>query len=67
MTGTAQADVAALLQQQQAEILDDWVKAQLTDPLTLKHEDDEPQQVTGWDEIAKVIEELGRKGLQIQR
>ena len=43
------------------------LRAQLTDPLTLVHEKSEPHAIKGWDEIASVIEELGRKGLQIQR
>ncbi|MGE3458939.1 MAG: DNA gyrase subunit B, partial [Kofleriaceae bacterium] len=43
------------------------LKALLADPLTLTHEDGDPREVKGWDEIATVIEELGRKGLQIQR
>jgi DNA gyrase subunit B len=39
----------------------------LTEPLALVHERGEPKPVANWDEIATVIEELGRKGLQIQR
>jgi DNA gyrase subunit B len=37
------------------------------DQVTLTHAADDPRELTGWDEIATVIEELGRKGLQIQR
>jgi DNA gyrase subunit B len=43
------------------------LRATLTEPITLAFGDDNPREVTGWDEIATVIEELGRKGLQIQR
>ncbi|MGE0867746.1 MAG: DNA topoisomerase (ATP-hydrolyzing) subunit B [Kofleriaceae bacterium] len=43
------------------------LKASLGDPLTLTHEGGDPREVKGWDEIATIIEELGRKGLQIQR
>jgi DNA gyrase subunit B len=39
----------------------------LSEPLTLQHADDEVRAITGWESIAQVIEELGRKGLQIQR
>ncbi len=42
-------------------------RTQLALPLTLKHEKDEPLVIGGWDEIATIIENLGRKGLQIQR
>jgi DNA gyrase subunit B len=43
------------------------LRATLTEPISLRHDDDEPQPIGNWDEIATVIEELGRKGLQIQR
>ena len=43
------------------------LKGKLVEPLRLAHAGDEPQVVQGWDEIAALIEELGRKGLQIQR
>jgi DNA gyrase subunit B len=43
------------------------LRAQLTEPLVLSHDKDEPREIKGWDEIATVIEELGRKGLGIQR
>ena len=43
------------------------LRAQLVDPLTIKHEDDDAIEIKGWDEIATVLDELGRKGLQIQR
>ena len=43
------------------------LRAQLTEPLVLTHDKDEPREIKGWDEIASVIEELGRKGLGIQR
>jgi DNA gyrase subunit B len=43
------------------------LRSTLTEPISLKHGDDEIRQVAGWDDIATVIEELGRKGLQIQR
>ena len=39
----------------------------LAGPLSLTHEKDDPREIGGWDEIATVIEEHGRKGLQIQR
>jgi DNA gyrase subunit B len=37
------------------------------DKVTLTHAADDPRELAGWDEISTVIEELGRKGLQIQR
>jgi DNA gyrase subunit B len=43
------------------------LKATLTEPISLQHQDDDPHAIGNWDEIATVIEELGRKGLQIQR
>jgi DNA gyrase subunit B len=43
------------------------LKTALPEPITMAHEKDEPEEVKGWDEIAAKIEELGRKGLQIQR
>ncbi|MBA3452715.1 MAG: DNA gyrase subunit B, partial [Deltaproteobacteria bacterium] len=43
------------------------LRAQLTEPLVLTHDKDDPREIKGWDEIATVIEELGRKGLGIQR
>jgi DNA gyrase subunit B len=43
------------------------LRAQLTEPLVLSHDKDDPREIKGWDEIATVIEELGRKGLGIQR
>ena len=43
------------------------LRGQLTEPLTLVHDKDAPREIKGWDEIASVIEELGRKGLGIQR
>jgi DNA gyrase subunit B len=42
------------------------LKSKLVEPLRLAH-GDESQEVKGWDEISSMIEELGRKGLQIQR
>ncbi|HEX8110829.1 MAG TPA: toprim domain-containing protein, partial [Kofleriaceae bacterium] len=43
------------------------LKATLTEPLSIQHEEGEARAIESWDEIATVIEELGRKGLQIQR
>jgi DNA gyrase subunit B len=43
------------------------LRTTLSDPLSLQHHNDEPRPIGNWDEIATVIEELGRKGLQIQR
>jgi DNA gyrase subunit B len=43
------------------------LKTQLVAPLSLVHEKDPPREIQGWDEIASVVEEHGRKGLQIQR
>jgi DNA gyrase subunit B len=43
------------------------LKATLTAPLSLQHQSDAPRAIENWDEIATVIEDLGRKGLQIQR
>jgi DNA gyrase subunit B len=52
----------AELRRASAELL-----ATLTEPLSLQHQDGEARPIENWDEIATVIEELGRKGLQIQR
>ena len=43
------------------------LRAMLTEPITLRHGDDDPIEMKGFDEIATMIEDLGRKGLQIQR
>jgi DNA gyrase subunit B len=43
------------------------LRSNLMQPLTLVHADEEPREVTAWDEIHTIIDELGRKGLQIQR
>ena len=43
------------------------LKSTLTEPLSLQHDDDDAREIRNWEEIATVIEELGRKGLQIQR
>jgi DNA gyrase subunit B len=43
------------------------LKTSLPEPIKISHDGDEPEEMKGWDEIAAKIEELGRKGLQIQR
>jgi DNA gyrase subunit B len=43
------------------------LRAMLAAPLALTFNTSEPQPIASWDEIATVVEELGRKGLQIQR
>ena len=43
------------------------LRSTLTEPLSLQHEDDDARAIRNWEEIATVIEDLGRKGLQIQR
>ena len=43
------------------------LKSKLVDPLSIVHDGGEPQDINGWDVIADKTEELGRKGLQIQR
>ena len=43
------------------------LRAMLTEPITLRDGTDEPIEMKGFDEIATLIEELGRKGMQIQR
>ncbi len=43
------------------------LRASLADPLVIKHGDDDPRPIVDWNQIATVIEDLGRKGLQIQR
>ncbi|MEJ7600017.1 MAG: DNA topoisomerase (ATP-hydrolyzing) subunit B [Kofleriaceae bacterium] len=43
------------------------LRATVPDTVTLTHGNDDPRDLNGWDEISTVIEELGRKGLQIQR
>ncbi|HWO21901.1 MAG TPA: DNA topoisomerase (ATP-hydrolyzing) subunit B [Kofleriaceae bacterium] len=40
---------------------------ELVGPLAIAHGADDVREVKSWDEIPPVIEELGRKGLQIQR
>ncbi len=43
------------------------LRGTLTEPLSLVHQKDPVVEIKGWDEIATVIEDLGRKGLGIQR
>ena len=43
------------------------LQATLTEPISLQYQDNDPHEISNWDDIATVIEELGRKGLQIQR
>jgi DNA gyrase subunit B len=43
------------------------LKGKLVEPIRLAHDGAEPAEVKGWDDISTHIEELGRKGLQIQR
>jgi len=43
------------------------LKATLTEPISLQHQDADANAIGNQDEIATVIVELGRKGLQIQR
>jgi DNA gyrase subunit B len=43
------------------------LKTKLVEPLALEHEGAAPIEVKGWDELSTMIDELGRKGLQIQR
>jgi DNA gyrase subunit B len=43
------------------------LKVKLVEPFKLVPEGGEPLDVSGWDEISTMVEELGRKGLQIQR
>ena len=43
------------------------LRGQLASPIVLTHADDDPRAIADWNQIATVIEELGRKGLQIQR
>jgi DNA gyrase subunit B len=43
------------------------LKTKLVEPLALEHEGAPSLEVKGWDELSTMIDELGRKGLQIQR
>jgi DNA gyrase subunit B len=43
------------------------LRKQLGGPFEIVHEDGEPRVVSSIDEVATVIDEIGRKGLQIQR
>ncbi len=43
------------------------LRAQLVAPLRLRQGDGEPREIANWDDLALAIDELGRKGLQIQR
>jgi len=43
------------------------LRTTLAAPLVIEHTDEDPQTLADWNAIATVIEELGRKGLQIQR
>jgi DNA gyrase subunit B len=43
------------------------LRTKLIEPLQLVHDGAEPSEVKGWDTLADRIDELGRKGLQIQR
>ncbi len=43
------------------------LRGALTNPLSFVHDGGDPTPLASWEEIASAIEELGRKGLQIQR
>jgi DNA gyrase subunit B len=43
------------------------LRGKLVEPLKLVHGNDDAIELHGWDEIGKYVDELGRKGLQIQR
>ena len=43
------------------------LKLKLVEPLKLMHEGHPTAEIKGWDEISTLIDDLGRKGLQIQR
>jgi DNA gyrase subunit B len=43
------------------------LRGELHNPLLLQHGEDLSRPISGWDELAAVIEELGRSGLAIQR
>ena len=43
------------------------LKGKLVEPIRVAHDGAEPVEIKNWDEIAELVEELGRKGLQIQR
>jgi len=43
------------------------LEGRLPAPLTLSHDGGEPAPLASWEDVATRIEELGRKGLQIQR
>ncbi len=43
------------------------LKTRLVEPLKLAQDGEDDLEIGGWDEIAALIEERGRKGLQIQR
>jgi DNA gyrase subunit B len=43
------------------------LRTTLTDPMMIKHADEDAAPIAGWEEISLWIEALGRKGLQIQR
>jgi DNA gyrase subunit B len=43
------------------------LKGKLVEPIRVEHDGAEPVEITGWDEISELVEEFGRKGLQIQR
>ena len=43
------------------------LRALLTAPLSMTHDKDPAREISVWEEISTVIEEYGRKGLQIQR
>jgi DNA gyrase subunit B len=61
------SDVVRSAEFDQLRRLSAELRGTLTEPLALQHHGDEPQPVASYDEIATVIEEYGRKGLQIQR
>ena len=41
--------------------------SKLVEPLALVATGEDPMPITGWDEISAMVEQIGRKGLQIQR
>ncbi len=61
------ADLVRTAEFNELRRLSQELKTSLVEPVTITHEGGVAEEVKGWDELAQMIEDLGRKGLQIQR
>jgi DNA gyrase subunit B len=64
---TISADLVRTAEFGELKKLSAELKTKLVEPIRLLHGEDDPLVIEAWDQIATAIDELGRKGLQIQR